>query len=123
MSVSIDEKVVEMRFNNKQFEAGVQTSLHTIDKLNKATDFTAAQKGVKDLGNSFSKLNVGNAVQSVEGLTLRMSKLGVAGAEVIRRITDSAIDMGHRIASVIGKPIEMATQFFTLTYNALHFFK
>ena len=108
MSVSIDEKVVEMRFNNKQFEQGIQTSLKSISDLNKATEFTAAQKGVKDLQHSFTHLNLGTAVQAVEGLSLRVSALGVAGAEVIRRITDSAIDMGKRLAGVISKPVELA---------------
>ena len=33
MSTTIDERVVEMRFDNSQFEAGVKTSLSTLDKL------------------------------------------------------------------------------------------
>ena len=33
MSRTVDERVVEMRFDNKQFESGVQTSLSTLEKL------------------------------------------------------------------------------------------
>lgn len=33
MSKTIDERVVQMRFDNKQFESGVQTTLSTLDKL------------------------------------------------------------------------------------------
>lgn len=36
MSKTIDERVVEMRFDNKQFESNVQTSLSTIEKLKKS---------------------------------------------------------------------------------------
>ncbi len=38
MSKTIDERVVEMRFDNKQFESNVQTSLSTIEKLKKSLD-------------------------------------------------------------------------------------
>lgn len=33
MSRTIDERIVEMRFDNRQFEQNVQTSLSTLDKL------------------------------------------------------------------------------------------
>ena len=33
MSKTVDERVVEMRFDNKQFEANVKTSMSTLDKL------------------------------------------------------------------------------------------
>ena len=38
MSTTIDERVVEMRFDNRQFEAGVKTSLSTLDKLKEGLD-------------------------------------------------------------------------------------
>ena len=33
MSTTVDQRVVEMRFDNKQFENNIQTSLSSIDKL------------------------------------------------------------------------------------------
>ena len=33
MSKTVDEKVVEMRFDNAQFERNVTTSMGTLDKL------------------------------------------------------------------------------------------
>ena len=33
MSTTIDTRVVEMRFDNKQFESGVSTTMSTLDKL------------------------------------------------------------------------------------------
>ena len=44
MSTVIDEKVVEMRFDNKQFEAGVQTSLGTLDRLKNSLKFGNTSK-------------------------------------------------------------------------------
>lgn len=42
MSTTIDERVVEMRFDNRQFEAGVKTSLSTLDKLKEGLDLDGA---------------------------------------------------------------------------------
>ena len=39
MSKTVDEKVVEMRFDNAQFERNVTTSMGTLDKLKKALNF------------------------------------------------------------------------------------
>ena len=47
MSTTIDERVVEMRFDNRQFEAGVKTSLSTLDKLKEGLDLDGAAKGLQ----------------------------------------------------------------------------
>lgn len=44
MSNVIDQKVVEMRFDNKQFENNVQTSLSTLDRLKKSLNMEGATK-------------------------------------------------------------------------------
>ncbi len=51
MSKTIDERVVEMRFDNKQFESNVQTSLSTIEKLKKSLDMDGATKGLESIGS------------------------------------------------------------------------
>ena len=108
MSVSIDEKVVEMRFNNRQFEQGIQSTIKSIGDLNKATEFTSSKQNVKQLQTTFNKFDLRNVLSGFESLNKRVSTLGIAGAEVIRKITDSAIDMGHRIESIIMKPVSLA---------------
>ena len=62
MSKTIDERVVEMRFDNKQFESNVQTSLSTIEKLKKSLDMDGATKGLESItlireGVSYNILN------------------------------------------------------------------
>ena len=46
MSRQVDEKVVSMKFDNKQFEANVKTSMGTIDKLKSSLNFKGASKGL-----------------------------------------------------------------------------
>ena len=57
MSKTIDERVVEMRFDNKQFESGVQTSLSSIEKLKKSLDMNGAAKGFEQVDNAAKKIN------------------------------------------------------------------
>lgn len=47
MSTTVDERVVEMRFDNKQFEQNIQTSLSSLDKLKKSLNLEGAAKGLK----------------------------------------------------------------------------
>ena len=49
MSKTIDERVVEMRFDNKQFESNVQTSLSTIEKLKRVWIWMELQRVLKAL--------------------------------------------------------------------------
>ncbi len=49
MSATIDERVVEMRFDNPQFESNVQTSLSTIDKLKHSLNLDGAVKGLEGI--------------------------------------------------------------------------
>ena len=53
MSTTIDERVVEMRFDNKQFEQNIQTSLSSLDKLKKSLNLEGAAKGLETETNRF----------------------------------------------------------------------
>ena len=44
MSTTIDQKVVEMRFNNQQFERNAQTSLNTLEKLKQSLNLICSSK-------------------------------------------------------------------------------
>ena len=71
MSATIDEKVVEMRFDNKQFESNVATSMSTLDKLKKSLKFDGASKGLEDINSAAKRVDMnslGSAVESVKAL-------------------------------------------------------
>lgn len=56
MSSTIDERVVEMRFDNRQFESNVQTSLSTLDKLKRSLNLDGATKGLEGISAASKKL-------------------------------------------------------------------
>ena len=92
MSKTIDERVVEMRFDNKQFESGVQTSLSSIEKLKKSLDMNGAAKGFEQVDNAAKKINLSGLGNAVESVRLKFSALEVMAVTALSNITNSALN-------------------------------
>ena len=97
MSTTIDERVVEMRFDNRQFEAGVKTSLSTLDKLKEGLDLDGAAKGLKGLGDAAKKCDLSTLSNSVETVRMKFSALEVMAVTALSNITNSVINTGKRM--------------------------
>ncbi len=99
MSKEIDERVVEMRFDNKQFEAGVQTSLSTLDKLKKGLDLDGAAKGFDQLSTAAKKCDMSIIGRSVESVQAKFSAMEVVAMTALSNITNSVINTGKQLLS------------------------
>lgn len=99
MSTTIDERVVEMRFDNRQFEQNVQTSLSTLDKLKQSLDLNGAAQGLENLGEAAKKCNMSTLSSSVEAVQAKFSALEVMAMTALSNITNSAINAGKRLIS------------------------
>lgn len=89
MATTIDERVVQMRFDNKQFEAGAQQSMSTIEKFKKSLDFT----GIASKANSELN-NMTNVVHTVQ---IQFDALAVVAVSALNRITNAAMTAGSRM--------------------------
>ena len=89
MSNVIDSRVVEMRFDNQQFEKGVQQSMGTLDKLKQSLNFSdvnvADKINLSEIGTALS--SVGEKFTAFEAIAL--------GA--LTRIGSQAIELGEKI--------------------------
>ena len=99
MSTTIDERVVEMRFDNKHFEANVQTSISTLDKLKQSLDLNGAAKGLENINDAAKKCDMSTLEKSVETVKLKFSALEVMAMTALANITNSALNAGKRLAS------------------------
>ena len=105
MSQTIDNRIVEMQFENKQFESGVQESLSTLDKLKNALKFDDASKNLQDFSKNINKnVDLSGLSRSVDEVSSKFSASGIAGMEVIRRLTDFAIDAGKAMVKALDAP-------------------
>ena len=101
MSKTVDERVVSMQFDNKQFEANVNTSMSTIDKLKAKLDFKGATKGMEDIGTATKNVNMSGLGSAVESVRVKFSALEVMGVTALANITNSAINAGKRMVSAL----------------------
>lgn len=101
MSTTIDERVVEMRFDNKQFESNVQTSLSTLDRLKKSLNLSGAAKGFDEIDSASKKVNMNGLANAVESVRLKFSALEVMAVTALANITNSVLNAGKRIVSAL----------------------
>ena len=101
MSTTIDERVVEMRFDNKQFESNVQTSLSTLDRLKKSLNLSGAAKGFDEIDSASKKVNMNGLANAGESVRLKFSGLEVMAVTALANITNFALNAGKRIVSAL----------------------
>ena len=101
MSTTVDERVVEMRFDNKHFESNVATSMSTLDKLKQKLNLSGASKGLEDIDKASKKVNMSGLGGAVESVSAKFSALEVMGVTALANITNSAVNAGKRIVSAL----------------------
>ena len=97
MSTTIDQRVVEMRFDNKQFESNVSTTMSTLEKLKSKLDFTNSAKGLDNLLNSTKKIDFSGLSAGIEVVQAKFSALEVIGVTALANITNSAVNAGKKM--------------------------
>lgn len=102
---SVDQRIVEMQFDNKQFESGVKTTMGTLDKLKSALRFDGATKGLNNISKSAKNVDLNSINAAVNTLTQRFSAFGIMGMEVLRNLTNTAIDFGKKLATSVIDPV------------------
>ena len=101
MSKTVDERVVEMRFDNKDFESNVKTSMNTLERLKASMKFDKAAESLKDIDKAARSVSFESMATSVSNLENRFSILGIAGKRAIENITDSVMNFGKKTLSFL----------------------
>lgn len=120
MSEVVDSRVVEMRFDNKQFEAGVQTTMSTLEKFKQKLNLTGASKGLENIGSSIKRVDMNPLVDGIESVSVHFSALEVMGMTVLTNITNAAFDAGKKIVSALTiDPVSSGFQEYETQINAV----
>ena len=120
MSEMVDEKVVSLKFDNKQFEQGVSSTLSTLDRFKKALHFEGTSKGLENLSNKVKNVDMKSLGSSVETVRAKFSALDVFAINAMQRISNSAIDAGKRLVSAFTiDPIKSGFQEYETQMNAV----
>ena len=120
MSTTVDERVVEMRFDNKQFEQNIQTSLSSIDKLKHSLNLEGAAKGLESVNAAASKCNMSPLSNAVETVKVKFSAMEVVALTALQNITNSALTVGKKIVSAFTiDPVKSGFQEYETQINAV----
>lgn len=122
MSTTVDERVVEMRFDNKQFEQNIQTSLSSLDKLKKSLNLEGAAKGLETVNDAANKCsgNMSPLNNAVETVRVRFSALEVMAITALQNITNSALAAGKNLVSAFTiDPIKTGFEEYETQINAV----
>ena len=108
MSRTIDSRVVEMQFDNKQFESNVKATMSTLDKLKQSLNLTGSYDSMSGLSGA------------VESVRIKFSALEIMAVTALANITNSAINAGKRIVSALTiDPIKAGFSEYETKINAI----
>ena len=101
MSKTVDERVVSMQFDNKQFEANVNETINSLEKLKRSLKLEDSAKSFDNLNRASSNVSFDKIASGVESLERRFSTLGIVGMRVIENLTDSAMRLFNKATSFL----------------------
>lgn len=97
MSKTIDERVVSMQFDNKQFESNVRTSLSTLDKLKQSLKLDGAAKGFESISKAAKNVDMSPLSSGLDTVKSKFSTLEVVAITALANITNSAVNAGKSL--------------------------
>lgn len=97
MSQEVDERVVEMRFDNAQFEKNVHQTMQSLERLNDSLRLDGAEKGFEKIGDASAKVDFDEMQGALDNLSGKFSAVEVMGVAALSHITRQAIDTGERL--------------------------
>jgi len=95
---SIDERVVQMKFDNAQFAKGVSDTNSALDKLKQGLNLDASAKSLEGLNAAGSRFSLAGIAQGVQDLSSKFSAMSIVGITALTNITNKAIDAGLAFA-------------------------
>ena len=120
MSKTVDERVVSMQFDNRQFESNVKTSMSTLEKLKQSLNFKDSAKGLESINAAAKNTNLSGLSAGVETVRTKFSALQVMGVTALANITNTAVNAGKRISSALTiDPIKTGFQEYETQINAV----
>lgn len=120
MSKEVDERVVEMQFNNALFESKVQQTMRSLTALNEKLMFKGAEKGFEKVSDASEKVKFNALLNALDNLSQKFSAVEVIGVTALMRITNQAVDAGERLVKALSlDPIISGFQEYETQINAV----
>lgn len=97
MGSSIDERIVEMKFDNRQFESGAQKSMQTLSKLKDSLKMDGVKDGLDEVSKSVKGIDLSSVAEGVDRIASHFTLMGQIAQQTIQRIASSVVDLGQKL--------------------------
>lgn len=97
MSTEINNQVVQMKFNNREFEKNVQETLTSLEKLDKSLQLKDASKGLDELADAAKKVDLSPLEKAADTVKVKFSALEIAAITALTNITNKAVNAGEKL--------------------------
>ena len=120
MSTTIDEKVVEMRFDNKDFEEKTKNTVSWLKKLKSSLKLDGATKGFDNISKAANKVDLSGFGGAVDAIKVKFSAMEIVAISVLSNIANTAISAGKNLVNAfILEPIMSGFQEYETQINAV----
>lgn len=120
MSKTVDNRVVEMQFDNKQFESGIRTTLNSLKKLKEGLKLDNATKWFDELYKAAKHVSMDHLINSVDIVGKRFTIMGIVAMTAIQNITNSAMAAGKQLVNAFTiDPVKSGFQEYETQINAV----
>lgn len=97
MSREVDSRVVEMRFDNENFEKNTKKTISSIDRLMEKLQFKGAEKGFEKLDAAAENVDFATMQRSLDTLENKFSSLNIVATTALVNITNKFVDAGEKL--------------------------
>lgn len=120
MSRSVDDRIVRMQFDNKEFEKHAQTSMSTLDKLKKSLEFKNVAKGFQNVNNGIQSITFSPIQNGIDAVTSHFSRMEMTWSMVLANMINKAIDAGTKMVNALTiDPVKTGFQEYETQMNAI----
>lgn len=120
VSSSIDTRIVEMKFDNTQFETGARQTLGTLEALQKGMKLEGAGKGLQGLNAAGKAVSLSHISSAVDSISQKFSAMSVVAITALSNIANRAVDAGLRMAkSLTIDPIKSGLEEYETNLNSI----
>lgn len=120
MSRSVDDRIVRMQFDNKEFEKHAQTSMSTLDKLKKSLEFKNVAKGFQNVNNGIQSITFSPIQNGIDAVTSHFSRMEMTWSMVLANMINKAIDTGTKMVNALTiDPVKTGFQEYETQMNAI----
>lgn len=97
MSREVDQRVVEMRFDNAQFEKNTRESIKTLDRLQDKLQFKDVDKGFENIEKAQRNVSFDEMEGALDTLKVKFNALDVMAVAALTNITNKIVNTGERL--------------------------